>query len=296
MKNVVIFCALAAGFGLGGPGCSPGEKTVPGPPPFEKSIPGENGGIDLIGMGMAGYEPFLKEDSPVTEAGDAFRTQDGMLHITGKGWGYLRTKEEFENYRLVVEYKWGEYTADLRDNRARDAGIFVHASSKDGAFRNAWPSSFEAQMVEGRAGDVIVIAALDPETGEKAPHQLNSRAREIRIPDAASDFEHDPEADPFKLPPPRFERARIFRHPRNVEWKDEKGYRSPNPIEKPAGEWNRMVVVCEGDTLKIVLNDQTVNVARKVTPTKGHICIQSEMSECWIRKLKLTPIEEKPEP
>ena len=149
-------------------------------------------------------------------------------------------------------------------------------------------------MIEGRAGDIIVIAALNRETGEKAPHKLRAEVEEIEITDAPSDFVYKPGAEARRLPPPRLERVRVFRDPHDFDWKDETGYRSPDELEKPAGEWNEMVVVCAGDTIKIILNGKTVNLARNVTPSKGHICIQSELSECWFRKLILQEGERKP--
>ena len=50
------------------------------------------------------------------------------------------------------------------------------------------------------------------------------------------------------------------------------------------------MVICKGDTIRVTLNEKDVNLARNVTPSKGHLCIQSELSECWIRKLRVQSI------
>jgi hypothetical protein len=84
--------------------------------------------------------------------------------------------------------------------------------------------------------------------------------------------------------------VRILRHPHDPDWKDEKGYRGPNQIENPAGEWNTLEVIADGDTLEIRLNGRTVNRATAVAPAEGHVCLQSELSECWIRRWDLRPI------
>ncbi len=100
-------------------------------------------------------------------------------------------------------------------------------------------------MVEGRAGDLIVIAALDRETGKKAAHRLTSEATEIKITDRPSDWRFTPGADSRDLPPPRLQRVRIFRDPHDSEWKDEKGYRSPDEIEQPVESWSQSQAAAE---------------------------------------------------
>jgi len=60
--------------------------------------------------------------------------------------------------------------------------------------------------------------------------------------------------------------------------------------EKPAGEWNKMVVECVADTIKVWVNDALVNYGYNCTATKGQIAVQAEGSEVEFRKLELTPI------
>ena len=59
---------------------------------------------------------------------------------------------------------------------------------------------------------------------------------------------------------------------------------------KPAGEWNRMVIECLGDQVKVWVNGDFVNHGSKCTAKKGKIAIQAEGSEVEFRKLDLTPI------
>jgi hypothetical protein len=60
--------------------------------------------------------------------------------------------------------------------------------------------------------------------------------------------------------------------------------------EKPAGEWNTMVIECVGDAIKVWVNGDLVNHGTKCTATKGQIALQAERSEVEFRKLRLTPI------
>jgi len=61
--------------------------------------------------------------------------------------------------------------------------------------------------------------------------------------------------------------------------------------EKPVGEWNRMEVVCEGDTVTVKVNGDLVNKATNCSVTKGAICLQSEGAEINFRKVVLTPLK-----
>ncbi|MFP6613588.1 MAG: DUF1080 domain-containing protein, partial [Pirellulales bacterium] len=65
-----------------------------------------------------------------------------------------------------------------------------------------------------------------------------------------------------------------------------------NDSEKPPGEWNKMVIECLRDAIKVWVNGDSVNHGSKCTATKGQIAIQAEGSEVEFRKLSLTPIAE----
>ena len=48
----------------------------------------------------------------------------------GEEFGGFVTREEFENYRLVVEFKWGTRTWGRRFNKAMDSGILLHCNGR----------------------------------------------------------------------------------------------------------------------------------------------------------------------
>jgi hypothetical protein len=60
--------------------------------------------------------------------------------------------------------------------------------------------------------------------------------------------------------------------------------------EKPAGEWNTMVIECVDDKVKVWVNGDLVNEGFDCTAKKGHLAVQAEGSEVEFRKLELTPI------
>jgi len=60
--------------------------------------------------------------------------------------------------------------------------------------------------------------------------------------------------------------------------------------EKPAGEWNNMIIECLDNSIKVWVNNDLVNSGFDCTANKGHIALQAEGSEVEFRKLELTPI------
>jgi len=60
--------------------------------------------------------------------------------------------------------------------------------------------------------------------------------------------------------------------------------------EKPAGEWNTMIIECVNNAIMVWVNGDLVNHGYDCTASKGRIAIQAEGSEVEFRKLLLTPI------
>ena len=77
-----------------------------------------------------------------------FIVRNGLLVSLGDPRGHLITDEEFENYRLEVEYRF----ADAPGN----CGVLVHASTPR-ALYDMFPKSMEVQMEHTNAGDFWCI-------------------------------------------------------------------------------------------------------------------------------------------
>ena len=60
--------------------------------------------------------------------------------------------------------------------------------------------------------------------------------------------------------------------------------------EKPAGEWNQMIIECFGKEIKVWVNGDLVNHGFDCSAEKGQIALQAEGSEVEFRKIVLTPI------
>ncbi|MGI8964588.1 MAG: family 16 glycoside hydrolase, partial [Limisphaerales bacterium] len=86
---------------------------------------------------------------------------------------------------------------------------------------------------------------------------------------------------------PRTER---FDRPGRNPWKDEKGFRGPNEIESPTGQWNLLEILCDGDKVEITVNGHKTLTGTNAIPQTGKILVQSEGAEIFFRRLDLYPL------
>ena len=198
-------------------------------------------GIDLSGW---------REDVPAMDNNpdtiNPFIVRDGLLVSLGNPRGHLITNEEFENYRLEVEYRFA--------GEPGNCGVLVHASTPR-ALYGMFPKSLEVQMEHTNAGDFwcivedITVPNMEERRGPKEEWGITEgKARRIK-----------------KL---------------------------GDSVEAPLGEWNKMVIECLVDVVKVWVNDVLVNDGYNCTAHKGQIALQAEGSEVEFRKIEITPITE----
>ena len=225
-----------------------------------------------------------EKNSLSTRREDVAVIKKGILQVTGKGFGYFRTREAYRNYHLVLEYKWGEKTWSKRSDRARDCGLLLHSHGPDGAFGGAWISCIQAQMLEGSMGDINVLQGKTKE-GKLIPTRLTC---EVEKTPKGPRWKKG--GTPLTFPPTGKSAASIRWKDRDPDWKDVKGFRGSKDVDNPVGEWNRMEVICDGTSYRILLNGILVNEGRDASPAAGFIGIQNEWAECFIRRLELWPV------
>ena len=63
--------------------------------------------------------------------------------------------------------------------------------------------------------------------------------------------------------------------------------------ENKLGEWNKMVIECQADEVKVWVNDTLVNHGTKSTASKGQIALQAEGTEVEFKKVDLEPLTKK---
>src|SRR5262245_42996862 len=133
------------------------------------------------GKDLAGWDTWLgrpyKEKEVVGLNKDprqvyAVVDMDGQpaIRISGQTFGALTTKEEFENYHLKLEFKWGEKKWPPRENAVRDSGLLYHCTGPHGAHGSFWMQSLECQIQEHDCGDFWPVANVSVDVeGEMTP-------------------------------------------------------------------------------------------------------------------------------
>ncbi|MEO7768198.1 MAG: DUF1080 domain-containing protein [Ferruginibacter sp.] len=139
MKNLLVFFLLLTG------SCAIAQ-------PVKKSM------TPLFnGKNLDGWYSFLKTKGKNNDLENVFQVENGLLHISGKEFGYICTEKEYADFHLVVEFKWGirKYPPRDADTTKRDNGIcyYVPMDAKD----SVWPKSIECQIQEGDVGDIWLI-------------------------------------------------------------------------------------------------------------------------------------------
>jgi hypothetical protein len=91
---------------------------------------------------------FYLADSTM-DPSNIFHVQDNVIRIEGEPFGYMRTKNQYENYKLHAEWRWpGEES---------NSGVFLNIAGPD----QQWPATIECQLMAGNAGDFVFLGGSD---------------------------------------------------------------------------------------------------------------------------------------
>jgi len=228
------------------------------------------------GRDLGGWYTFLKGHGRGNDPKNVFTVADGMIRISGEEWGCITTEEEFENYHLVVEFKWGDETYEPRVSRARDSGILLHSTGEDGGYSGIWMHSIECQIIEGGTGDLLVVGDGSDKFAITSP---------VAPQKQGSSFVFQPAGLPATI-----HGGRINWYGRDPDWQDVKDFRGEQDVEKPVGEWNTLECIVDRGRITVFLNGVLVNRALDARPRRGRIQIQSEGAEIFFRRIDLTPL------
>jgi hypothetical protein len=166
---------------------------------------------------------------PSVNPSTVFYVQNGVIHISGDPFGYMRTKDTYSDYKLHVEWRWPE--------QATNSGIFVHGQQPD----KIWLKCIECQLQAGNAGDFICM--------NEANMQERTDKSNLLVK---------------KMAP---------------------------SSEKPVREWNTMEIICKSNTIEVFVNGVLQNKGTSVTPSEGHICLQSEGKDIEFRNVFLSRLK-----
>ncbi len=203
-----------------------------------------------------------------------------VLRISGEVYGGIFTKQDFGNYHLQLQVKWGSKKWPPRLEKSLDSGILYHGNGEHGIdYWKAWPLSQEFQIIqhsdEGTTGDWWKIADSQikiacSRASEESPYQYTAGS------------------------PP-------------LDFGGEAGVsntcRASHNNEKPKGEWNTLdLFTYEGKSLHIVNGEVVMALSESAYPEKGQvhplitgrIVLQSEAGEVFFRRIKIKSIKSIP--
>jgi hypothetical protein len=158
---------------------------------------------------------------------------------------------------LITDRSFSDYQLEVEyrfPKKGGNCGVLVHSSTPRALYR-MFPQSIEVQMMSGDAGDFWCIQ------------------EDISVPEMEK---RRPRKEGQKFGGSEGDARRIL----NLT----------EGSEKPLGEWNRMVIECRGDEVKVWLNDDLVNHGSNSTASEGQIALQAEGTEVEFRKVRLTKL------
>jgi hypothetical protein len=261
-------------------GCLAAEAKAD--PPRPQPISPRAGALPLFnGQDFRGLYTFLKGRGVRRAPDDVFRVQDGMIQVSGEGRGYIATEQEYRDYHLSVEYKWGQ--RDDGSGYVRNAGVLVHGTGADGGHSSGvWMASLEVQLAQGCEGDLIVIRGKTPD-GQPILVDMASEVRQ------AEDGKTRWQAGGEKV---RYTGKQFWWSQHEPFFQEKLDTRGKQDVASSLGEWTRVEVVCRGHRVTVKVNGVTVNEALDVAPASGKILLQNEGSEIYYRHWQLLPLEE----
>jgi hypothetical protein len=209
-------------------------------------------------------------------------TADGQpaIRLSGEVFGLLESRENFGNYHLRLQFKWGEKKWPPREKRARDSGILYHIHSEPGVSWGTWPASHELQLQEHDCGDLYTLKTQITVRARRSPAPAGT-------PGAPTGFyTYDPAGEAFTFAEETPVNNRCIR---------------AADLERPHGEWNTVELFCVGGDSSYAINGQVVmrlsegrrrDAAGNWIPlTAGPIGLQSEGAEVFFRQIEVQSLD-----
>jgi hypothetical protein len=196
------------------------------------------------------------------------------IRISGEVFGELRSRATFKNYRLRLQFKWGEKKWPPRDAAAtpRDSGLLYHVHNPPGVGGRTWARSIELQIQEHDVGDLYAV-------GSAIAVRAKPRAGTQPVL-----YDYDPSGEWTFFSQSQGASGRCIKQPDN---------------EKPTGEWNTVELIAFGEDAIHIVNGRVVMRLRgplridsevPTSVTSGAIILQSEGAEVFYRDIETRPI------
>lgn len=205
--------------------------------------------------------------------------EDGktVLKVSGEIYGCVFTKQEFENYHLKLQVKWGTKKWIPRLDEPMDAGILYHSQGPCGVdYWKSWMLSQEFQIIEGGMGDYwniassqINIKSLDSDRGNGYKYSKDGRTRAFGTASGMVNY-----------------------------------CQAGQVVEHPKGEWNTLELLCFQDKSIYIVNgvvvmalshSRFVDSNNRIKPLrKGKLQLQSEAAEVFYKDVQIKCLKSMP--
>ena len=113
------------------------------------------------GNNLDGWKAVVREDTTAVAGEETFSVKDGVLHISGQPFGYIRCEKKLADYKLHLEWRWA-------GGESVDGGIFNFLQEGD----KVWPTGVQFQMT---AEDMGVLMGGIPIKGIEGPFYKKDR-------------------------------------------------------------------------------------------------------------------------
>lgn len=225
------------------------------------------------GKDLSGWYIFLQQHGKNHDPDGIVTIEDGVIHLYKNApqgapvlMGYIATEEEFEDYHLRLEFKWGKKTFEPRLALPQDAGLYYHIVGEDAV----WPKSMQYQIQVDDVGDLLALYGVTCDTW-------------IDPATKADDM-------------PTFLEPADGGEPRVLGVKGI-GYQKRRGMYELEG-WNTVEIICRGNTSTHILNGKLVNrcenirfineAGETVGPlSKGRIALEIEAAEIFYRNIEI---------
>ena len=106
--------------------------------------------LDLFnGRDLTGWKSISKTN---TDLAQTWRVENGVIKCTGRPTGYLRTEQDYRDYKLTVEWSFVRVGP-----KADNTGVLVHIGEPD----KVWPRCIQCQGQHGKQGDLFMMSGAD---------------------------------------------------------------------------------------------------------------------------------------
>ena len=232
----------------------------------------------LNGRDLSGWS-FFQEGVGTTDTTNAVVYKDGVVQVLGPsyrgsdtpGFGHIATVDEYANYHLRFQFKFGKRRFEPRLLAKRNSGLLYHMFPQRD---RVWPNSVEFQLEESDVGDAILINSRCWPGNDVGGTPAWPGQVPILPP---------PEFPPPREPRPPLERQRVLK----------------NGDFERLEEWNTIELITIGDKAAHLVNGRIVttlfnlvaqdtnnrNVYRPLT--SGRIGLEIECAEAYFRDVEI---------